>query len=188
MRRPRRPMRRRNAPFGPSQNVPKALRLLRQAHHMMERGRHSDAAAIFEQLAREAHDRGKLQHVPNLYLQAARANLLAGQIDQGNNLIREGLGLLAKNQRWRLLHRSGERVIVELQGFGFPDMAAEIEAWLQKTLPEPPENYRSAQLVERGLLPLKCPYCGGVLHPDDVEMLDEITGECPFCGSSVRKD
>lgn len=188
MRRPRRPLRRRFSPFRPPIVVSAHQRLLQRAHHMMETGRHADAAVIFENLAREAHDRGKLQHVPQLYLQAFRANLLARNIEAGQKLLYEGLGLLAKNQNWPRLQRTGARVIDELNQFGFPEMATEVEVWLQKTLPISTEPGEERKPIERGILPLKCPSCGGAIRPDDIEMLDEITGECAYCGSAIRKD
>jgi len=156
---------------------------------LLEIGDHASAAAIFEQLARGAHDRGRLQHAPNLYLQAARANLLAGNAAQGKELVKLSLGILAELQRWPALRRFGQRIVDELQQFGQPEFAAEISAWLTETLPESVgmESHPGEQ-PRRGILPLKCPFCGGVLRPDEIEMLDEFTGECSYCGSAIRKE
>jgi len=162
---------------------------LRRAHHLLEIGDHASAATIFEQLARGAHDRGRLHHAPNLYLQAARANILAGNTEQGKELIILGLGILVDGKRWPQLHRLGNRVVYELGQLGQPDMATEFEKWLTKTLPadhlDKPQQQATAR---RRQMPLKCPFCGGVLRPDEVEMLDTETGECPYCGSAIRKE
>ena len=161
---------------------------LRRAHRLLEIGEHASAATIFEQLARRAHDRGLLHHAPNLYLQAARANILAGAPQQAKELIDLGLGILAEKQRWPALQRMGGRVVLELEQLGSPDLATEIDNWLTSTLPTDIHSQSQERpMAQRGILPLKCPFCGGVLRPDEVEMLDTETGECSYCGSAVRK-
>jgi DNA-directed RNA polymerase subunit RPC12/RpoP len=151
----------------------------------MEKGEHSGAADIFERLARVTADRGMLRHAPNLYLQAARSRLMAGATKPGSDLINQGLAIFAKAKRWPALARAGQRVVIELQNFGHPEMADDILMWLESTLPEPLERYKQTRCLTVNL-PLKCPYCGGALRPDDVEMLDQVTGECPYCGSAIR--
>jgi hypothetical protein len=182
-RNPRRPLR--SATPGQINNGPR--RQLHRAHQLMESGHHADAAFIFERLARGAHDRGFLRHVPFLYLQAARANLLAGNPENGKSLLFESLNIFAAAQRWPALARTGQRVIEELRQLGYEPIAEEIDQWLAKTLPESLESYTEGQKLLPSL-PIKCPFCGGVLRPGEIEMLDQITGECPYCGSAVRGD
>jgi hypothetical protein len=161
--------------------------LLRRAHQMMENGEHAGAAEIFLGLAQAAHDRGILKYAPNLYLQAARAQLLSGDIEQGQYNIFEGLKILANHQRWPTLARVSQRILSELNQLGHPELVENVSNWLSKTLPEPIESY-IAQNEEPRNLPLKCPFCGSALRPDEIEMLDKITGECPYCGSAIRGD
>ncbi len=191
MRRPRRrpPHRRPAPPHGEQPTPPRVRRLLQRAHRQMENGQHADAAQIFEQLARSAEDRGNVQRTPGLYLQAARANILAGDLPRGMTLMKTGLGILQSQQRWPALLRAGQRASADLQEFGHPEEAQHIQTWLNAVLPERSDANGKAEVrPERGLLPLKCPFCGGVLRPDDVEMLDAVTGECPYCGSAVRQE
>ena len=159
-------------------------RQLRRAHHLMETGQHTEAAFIFERLARGAHDRGLLRHTSNLYLQAGRANLLAGSTENGSELIQLGLSIIADGKHWPALARQGQRVIDELKQLGYVELSDKIATWLLNTLPEPLDHYQQIRQPHR--LPLKCPYCGGALRPDEVEMLDHNTGECPYCGSAIR--
>ncbi len=180
----RRPARGRKRPFG-HPNTDPGRRLLRRAHQMMEVGKLTDAANIFENLARKAEDRGRLRHAPNLYLQAGRANLLAGNTEPGSDLIHHGLSILVKEKRWTALARSGKRVLKELQEFGFTPIADEVSKWLAAMLPEPLHFYQQS-LPTINQLPLKCPDCGGVLWPNEVAMIDDVTVECPYCGSSIR--
>jgi len=185
MRRRRRPALRRLRPQSSGNINPSAQKFLKRAHQLMENGDHTDAANIFERLARGAEDKGMLRHAPNLYLQAARANLLSGDIKSGTDLVNHGLGIFAKTQRWPALARSGNRVLDELNNLGYPKIAEEVSIWLTTTLPEPLESYQKLQ-NKNVQFPLKCPYCGGTLRPDEIEIVDNNTGECPYCGSAVR--
>ena len=179
---PRRPIR----PAIPGQIAQGPRRQLWRAHQLLESGHHDEAANIFEHLARAAHDRGLIRHTPNLYLQAARANILAGRLEKGKALIFEGLEIFNQTQRWSALARSGQRIVDELHQLGYGDIATEVEQWLAKTLPESLESYIQTSQKSAAPLPLKCPSCGGALRPGEVEMLDQFTGECPYCGSAVR--
>ena len=182
---PRRPIIRPAIPGGIAQGP---RRQLLRAHQLLESGHHDEAANIFENLARAAHDRGLTRHAPNLFLQAARANILAGRLEAGKSLIFEGLEIFSQAQRWPALARSGQRIVDELNQLGQGNIAAEVESWLAKTLPEPLDSYTQPPQKSARPLPLKCPFCGGVLRPGEVEMLDQFTGECPYCGSAVRED
>ena len=185
MRRRRRPAIRRMGAMKSQQVGPAAQKLLRRGHQLLEKGEHTRAAEIFERLARGAEDRGMLRHAPNLYLQAARANLLSGKQKEGTDLIYCGLNILAGGKRWPALARAGRRVITEIEELGHQELAGEISKWLSSNLPKPLESYPQTQ-PQKAQLPLKCPSCGGALRPDEVEYLDSTTGECPYCGSAIR--
>lgn len=183
---PRRsPVRRRRRPLGPVPEDIGARKLLQRAHRMMENGEHAGAAKIFENLARKAEDRGQLRYAPHFYLQAGRTKILSGQVQLGSELLRYGLALIAKTEQWSDLARSGSRVIDELQILGHPEKSVEITNWLSKNLPEPLDHYEQSSQTE-AILPRKCHNCGGALRPGEAVMLDEVTGECPYCGSAVR--
>jgi hypothetical protein len=185
----RRPRRRPVRPIGGRHQIGDGpRRQLQLAHRLMENGSHDRASVIFENLARGAHDRGMVRHAPNLYLQAARANILGGSVESGKKLIYQALGILKNTQRWPALARMGQRVVDELQQLGHEDAAIEVSDWVKQTLPDSIESYAQPSKNRSPSLPLKCPFCGGVLRPGEVEMLDQITGECPYCGSAVRGD
>ncbi len=187
MRRRRRSPMRRRRPMGPPPEHNRAHRALQRAHRSMENADYANAADIFERLARGAHDRGILRQAPRLYLQAGRAHMLAGNKDQGSDLLRQGLNIFAEAQRWAQLHQAGSRVVSELDQWGHDELAREFDEWLQGILPEKPETYqRTGVKKSRPQLPIHCPSCGGPIRGDDVEWLDANTAECPYCGSGVR--
>ena len=171
--------------FGPPKFGPR--KMLQRAHRLMEVGDHANAAVIFERLARGAHDRGILNTAPHLFLQAARANLLAEKTDRGLTMMCQGLEILAKSKRWLALQRAGRRSVEELTVWGLSRQAEELADWLEKTLPKDTLEARLNQVQShRGQLPLKCQNCGGTLRSDEVEWIDRDTASCPYCGSAIR--
>jgi len=194
--RPRRfPDRGRRPPFPPSQQHFRQGRqpvhpLLEKAHHLMANREYLRAAVLFEKLADEAAKRN-FPRAPHLYLQAGRANILADQVDDGMSFLYKGLQLLVEQNRSLDLQRVGNRVIQELQEIELTDQAVQIEEWLNEVNPEGEivhgtpfsiagdKNYR---------LPVNCSSCGGALHPEQVDWIDEMIAECSYCGNMVRAE
>ncbi len=164
-----------------------AQRMLRRAHRSMELGEHANAAALFEKLAREAHDHNRLRQAPRLYLQAARGYILAGNIHQAEAQLWLGLEILIRNSNWMQVHHIGQRIIHELEEWGQPQLAQNVKEWLAEKLPinftPTQQGMVSTQHVQ---LPLKCPSCGGGILQEEVEWQDTHTGECPYCSSAIR--
>ncbi len=185
MRRRMRPIRRRIRPGAPGQIGARAQTALRRAHQMMENGDHAQAAQIFEHMAEGARDLGRLKNATNLFLQAGRAQLLSGNLEKGSQCIFSGLEIIAQAQKWPALAQVGQRTITELTSMSYPEISKKVSSWLQEKLPEPIESYPQAMKPSKPM-PLKCPNCGGALRPGEIEMLDAITGECPYCGSAIR--
>jgi len=182
--RSRRPLRRPHRLRHHPSSTP-AQRMLQRAHRSMELGEHANAAALFEQLAREAHDRNRLRQAPRLYLQAARGYILAGDLRLADAQLWIGLRILAKQKNWLQLHIIGQRIIHELEEWGHQQLAQNVKIWLSDTLPNKILPVQHEQITH-GLLPVKCPSCGGAILSDEVDWLDNNTGECPYCGSAVR--
>jgi hypothetical protein len=152
---------------------------------MLEVGKHTDAANIFENMARKAEDQGLLLHSPFIYLQAGRAKLLSGNLDSGFHLILHGLSILRREKRWIALARSGNRVAVDLHNFGFSTFSEEVTEFLSATLPETLNNQLDSSQTTRQL-PLRCPDCYGVLWPEEVIGTDVETIECQYCGTAIN--
>ncbi len=166
--------------------------MLQRAHELMATGNYPAAAEAFEQLARGAETR---QHpkTGQLYLQAGRARILAGQKNVGFAHLKRGLGLMAAHPVQ--LQRAGERVVDELKDHGMTAEAQEIAKWLKTSLPVQSEARGGATAAatpspqgKKPILPATCPSCGGVVRADEVDWLDEITAECDWCGSPIRAD
>ncbi|MEW5868292.1 MAG: hypothetical protein AB1894_03390 [Chloroflexota bacterium] len=169
-----------------------ARRALMHGHHLMETGNYAEAAQVFERLASEAQARGMLPRAPQLYFQASRARMLAGQVPQALDLLYKGLQILADTQHWQHLYKAGLRAVEGLKQQGHPKEAEQVQAWIDAAIKDHPEAKQAALEAAAPArprhIPAKCPFCGGSIRPNEVEWLDETTAECPYCGSSVQSE
>ena len=159
-----------------------------RAHSLMEQGQYPEAAAAFSQIAEVARSRGG-SRAPFFFIQAGRATVLAGQVDQGIASIRQGLELLAAGARWPELQRVGQAVVDQLTEMGYPEQAGVMRDWLAsslegKAVTAPVTTPKTAQRV----LPTRCPSCGASVNSKEIEWLDALTAECLFCGGPIRAE
>lgn len=190
----RRPLRRplMGGPIGRPPLGEPARRALAHAHRMLESGNYVEAAQAFERLAGEAQGRGMLNRAPQLYFQASRARLLAGQVAPAIDLLYKGLEVMAETQRWQGLYKAGLRAVEGLKQHGHAKEAEQVQAWIEAAVKEHPEAKQAALAAPAAgrprRVPAKCPFCGGSIRPNEVEWLDESTAECPYCGSPVQSE
>jgi len=173
-------------PFGtPGADIPPALR---RANELMAAGDYPGAAQAFEDLARGAVARNG-PRAPWLLIQAGRMRILAGQVPLGMTHLQQGLGLFATRGQWQRFNNNAQRLMAELSQRGLTGQAKQIEATLKASLPAGfvPVRGAGSDKVKR-VLPTNCHGCGVPLHADEVEWTDEITAECPYCGSAVRAE
>jgi len=165
-------------------NVPP---MLRRAHELMAAGNYAAAAEAFETLARAGEARSHPK-TGQMYLQAGRARVLAGQAAAGFAHLKRGLELMA--DRPMQAQRVGERVAAELDERGMSAEAQEIRQWLASRFPVQSGATRggAAASTKRPLLPTKCPECGGAVRADEADWIDEVTVECDYCGSAIRAE
>ena len=162
--------------------------MLQRAHKLMSNGNYPAAAEAFEQLARAGEAR---QHpkTGQIYLQAGRARILAGQKDVGVAHLKHGLEMMARLGLQGQLFHAGNRVVNELNEHGMTAESQEIAAWLKTVLPAAPAGIAAASApTKKPILPTHCPGCGGPVRADDVDWIDEVTAECNWCGSAVRAE
>jgi predicted RNA-binding Zn-ribbon protein involved in translation (DUF1610 family) len=166
--------------------------MLIQANQLKQSGKFEEAANIFERLARGAEQRGILARAPHLYLEAAYCRLHAKQIQPGIDLMWQGFRLLEKTKRWRAIYMNGRKAIAELQPLEQPEAAEKLQTWLDQTLKEHPEATSSPTELTTSKKPLrfppKCPQCGASIHMNQVDWIDEVSIECPYCGSAIQPE
>ena len=160
---------------------------LQRANRLMEIGDFDNAAFLYEKLARKVHDIERPRQAAHLYVQAARARILAGQMQPGLELLEQGLSTFTQAGLWEAFERVGSRTVDELRQLDQPQAAQDLIKWLESMRQNRPESITPAELKEslHRDLPLKCPSCGATVRPDEVEWIDEDRAACDYCGSML---
>ncbi len=160
-----------------------ALKDLRRAHKLMERGEHANAAVLFERQARDAGDRGHLLPSAHLHLQGGRARLMAGETETGEYHLRQGLEILSRGADPQRLAKSGNLLVGDLARLGFDKLAGEIKEFLEREL----EKHLPGAFTGLETTPsppaFKCSKCGAILRVEDIETGDSRSPVCVYCGS-----
>jgi|WetSurMetagenome_2_1015567.scaffolds.fasta_scaffold23630_4 hypothetical protein len=165
------------------QNTPPELL---KANELMATGQYAPAAKIFGQLGEAAVSRNG-PRAPWFFLQGGQAWISANELQKGMADLKKGFDLFANRGQILRLFRVGRRTATELMSRGYEKEAGEVETYIKSILPAGfiPDG-GSVNHVSRALLPTNCPGCGGPIHPDEIEWMDQATAECPYCGSAVR--
>jgi hypothetical protein len=156
---------------------------LAQANDLLASGQVAAAAPVFAELARAAEAAGMPQRAAHLHVQAARSLIQQGDAPHALAHARAALGLFDVLGLTTKANAMRARIIQELQARGFHAEAAQ--------LAQPPSAQDAgwaADEVEapRGRLPARCASCGAAVRSDEVEWIDAVSAECPYCGSTVQ--
>ena len=165
-------------------NVPPALQ---RANRLMAEGRYVEASEIFEQFARGAMMRNG-PRAPWFFIQAGQANILAGRVPNGMESILTGLKVFSERGELQQLYRVGSRVMNDLNSRGLTAEAGLIEIFIKQGVPANFVPGAGLPVQKPRVLPTSCTGCGGPIRSDEVDWADELTAECPYCGSSLRTE
>ena len=180
----RRPIRRRiHGPIPPRRQA--ALERLQRANRLMAEGSYAEAGSIFEELASGAAKR-RLPRAPQLFLQAGNAFVKAGEHDHGIDLLRRGLHLMERMGQYKRLPFVSQRVLNELESLGLAQECEALKNEIQQLLTQRGLSLSVDIQQQKPRLPGKCPQCGGTVHPNEVEWIDERTAACDYCGSILE--
>ena len=163
-----------------------ALERLRQAHRWVEEGKFYDGAKLFYELAQGAAER-RIPRAPQLFLQAGHAFLQAGEHERGMECLRRGLTMMVKMGQKRRLPFASQRILDTLTALGYEEESKKLEQEINQELGRFGLNLLAAtEPTKRARLPVKCPQCGGTVHPQEVIWIDEQSATCDYCGSVLE--
>jgi hypothetical protein len=162
--------------------APRAQRELRRANHLLAVGEHINAGHIFQDLAERARDHDIVYPAPMLFLRAAHAYLLGEDFALSLENARQGLDMLAAQERWSAFRHESEEYLQELEAAGKQKEAAELLEHLKQS-PAPAQT--QDERAESRTLPEKCPYCGASMSLEQINAGGGRAAECGYCGSVV---
>ena len=161
------------------------LGVVKHANQLMAATDYRGAASVFEDLARQAKDLDG-RRTPFLFLRAGEARLMSGEYTKCMANFKYGLIQLADSQRYTQFYRMGTRIIQELNARKLEKEAQEINMLIHGHTTAIAEMSTQQLPHEKTLPPTHCPSCSGPLRADEVDWIDDLTAECPYCGSPVR--
>jgi hypothetical protein len=152
----------------------------------MDQNQPAEAAVIFDTLAEKGAKR-RLPRSPQLYLQAGRAWITAGEIERGMERVNTGVDLMVRMKQLRRLPVICQRILMELKEHGLTDQAVAFEGKMNDLLATYGLSLAVASTsAQKPRLPAKCNYCGGNVLPDEVEWFDNQQASCTYCGSLLE--
>lgn len=162
---------------------------LQQANVWMGQGEFGRAAETFVELGEQAQAHG-LPRAPQLFLQAGRAYLMEGKNEAAVSCMRQGLRLMARLGQVGRLPRVARHVLEDLRSRGLHQEAGQLQSELATLVPGIDLTLVSSAppVTAHRRLPAKCPFCGGTVHPQTVEWIDENSATCDYCGSVVQAE
>ena len=180
----RRPLRRRRPGVVPPRRQA-AIERLQRANQLMAEESYSEAGRIFEELAAGAL-KMRLPRTPQLFLQAGNAFIKAGENEHGIELLRNGIQLMGQMGQYRRLPIVAQRVLNELKSMGLDKEHKILESEIQQIPSQKGLSLSMESHQNKPRLPGKCPQCGGTVHPNEIEWIDDRTASCDYCGSILQ--
>lgn len=157
---------------------PRIQKELRRANRLMAVGQHTNAAAMFTDIAGSALDIGIVYPAPMLYIQAAHAFLMGDDYEHSLEAASTGLDLLAGQERRARLQSEGERYIDALESAGRTSEVQQVRGWLADRLQGEAEAEEA-----NDSMPDRCPYCGASMSLGEIRSRGGLATECQYCGS-----
>lgn len=159
---------------------------LRLAHRLFDEERFAEAGEAFEELATQA-ERRNLPRSPQLFLQAGRANIMAGSSEKGFELLVRGLRLMGEHGQHRRLIAVSARILQAAELRANKQQATKLKRMIEQMLQQYGLDLGSpSHAPKQARLPTKCPQCGGTVHPDEVKWFKNHAAECEYCGSILE--
>jgi hypothetical protein len=151
----------------------------------MSEGSYKEAGRIFEELAAGAARR-RIPRAPQIHLQAGNAFIKAGDHEHGIELLRRGLHLMERMGQHHRLASASKRILDGLETSGLTKEHDEMKKEIEQMLSQRGLSLSAVAEQKKPKLPAKCPQCGGTVHPQEVEWIDETTASCDYCGSILE--
>jgi thioredoxin-like negative regulator of GroEL len=166
----------------PRKRFHRARQKLVRARELFDRGDFAGAAPVFEKLAQATERRGMLDRAGDLRMELARCHIKLDNMERADQESLHGLRLFLRARHPIKVRRLLPRMVAMLEQHGRHDEAKELREKAEQLLGPMPAR---PAIEARGILPAKCPNCGGPLKPDEVHWTGHNSAECPYCGSVV---
>jgi hypothetical protein len=160
------------------------IEVLAKANQLAAANNPAEAAPLYAELAREL-DVPRPRRAANLHSRAAHAYADAGNEQLALAQARAALTMFIQ---YRMINRTPvffANITRKFNNKGMKNSAAALQnEFGNRVGPLPPAPAPGA--APHGLLPTNCPKCGGPVHGDEANWIDNQTAECDYCGAAIR--
>lgn len=159
---------------------------LDQSLQLLAAGKPGDAAIILSRMAKEMEDSNHPRRAANLYAQAAHAFADAQDAKAALAQSRTAMQLFLQYQMAQRALQFYANITRKLRRKGMASAAQALQdeygpqIGLDATPPISPAPHHT------GRLPVACPQCGGPIHPDEADWVDDHTAQCVYCGVLIQ--
>jgi hypothetical protein len=175
----------RRAAFQANTVSPDQMRILNQANLLIANGHPEQAGPLFANLAGEMENTAHPRRAANLHAQAAHAFADSHNEQSAVNHARIALNLFIQ---YKMVNRTSVFYTNITRKLTNKEMKAAADTLIIEFGSR--AGSISAQAVPgpqpRGQLPTNCPKCGGPVHKNDANWLDDQIVECDYCGALIQ--
>jgi hypothetical protein len=159
-----------------------AERAMLRARRFIQIGQFGKAAALLSELAYQLDSASRPKAAAELHARAAHCYVEAGIASAAQT--ESELALDAFHQAGlpgRMAHFQ-KIVTRRMEAHGMQAGADALRARFGEPPVPAPQGFRGQHLI----LPASCPQCGAPLQRDELEWMDERSGECAYCGALIE--
>ena len=164
------------------------IALLARANKLMLDGKPSEAGPLFAQLAKDLQSSNHPRRAANLYARAAHAFADCHDEQAALGLARTALSLFIQFKMAQRAPVFYANITQKMSNKGMKSAADTLQREFGAQIALPPSELEQGKHPQRGLLPTSCPKCGGPVHSEDINWVDENTAECEYCGTLIRTE
>lgn len=162
--------------------VQPAERAMLRARRFIQIGQFGKAAALLAELADQVNAAGRYKAAAELHARAAHCYVEAGIASAAQAEAEFALAFFQQAGLPGRMAHFQQAITRRLQAHGLQAVADALQArfGVQEAPAQP------AVLNPRRILPAACPQCGAPLRRDEMEWIDERSGECAYCGAVIE--
>jgi hypothetical protein len=164
------------------------LAILVKANQLMAAGKPLDAGSLFAGVADAMQRSNHPRRAANLYARAAHAFTDGNNEQTALGYARTALALFTQFKMVGRIPTFFTNITRKMTAKGMKAAATALQQEYGAQIAAQPVESQQEIRPPRGLLPTNCPKCGGPVHGDGVDWVDNNTIECEYCGSLIRTE
>jgi len=159
-----------------------------QAFRLHANGKSGEAAVIFARLAQQMETSHAPRRAANLHAQAAHAYIDNQEAAPGLSEAQKALNLFLQTQMTPRAVQFYTNITQKLQNRGMNSASQKLQDEFGSQIGSIPTRQSPPVAPSTGRLPTTCPQCGGPIHRDAVDWVDNRTIECAYCGALIQSN